>query len=243
MDSDSWQWAVEIEGHEFDLAHLEATLRPEFTPTVQRLAASQNALVLLSPSFDEQPDAASVRVEARRLVALLNGTVAIEQRGAPLKAGRVFSIEGGLLRVHAFLEAEPIVSRSFFYPATLSAIDAHGNPVPPPPPSPSFAQRVVELASKDQEVAYLLHATGRADNWFDLYNALDVLPHVAGSKADWSLLLGSDERAYRDVRQEANGHRHKPPQRWPTPRPSLPQARDLLGRLSRRVLEHRLRSV
>lgn len=237
MEGTPWRWAVELQGHVFDLEFLQRALRPEFSPCVLWLGPPHNAHVLVSPTLDDHADVVSVREEGLRLLALLNGAAAIQQRAKPAIVGRIFSHEGGRIAVHHVLVPSPMVLRSCVLSAELSVYDAEGRLVPSPPPAPSFAQRAVELASTDERVAYLLNTLGNADNWFDVYNVLDMLPHVAGE--DWALLIGDDAKPYRDARREANCHRHIPPPRWPKNRPTLREALDLAARISHRVLEHR----
>ena len=58
--------------------------------------------------------------------------------------------------------------------ATAEVRDVHGNLIPPPPPAASQAQRWVQVAEQNNDVADMLIFAGRANNWFDIYKALEL---------------------------------------------------------------------
>jgi hypothetical protein len=98
---------------------------------------------------------------------------------------------------------------------TLEARDADGNLVPPPPPEPSQAQRWVQVAQHSDDVGDMVIFAGRAEDWFDIYKALDLAQSLAGGRPGRKLnaLLGGASDEFERMWRTANMHRPSEPRR------------------------------
>lgn len=237
MEPSGWRWAIEMCGNAFDLEHAEKFLRPAFAPRTFRLGPPHSALVLISSTLDEQNDADAVRSAGLRLISCLNGAARLRGNSLPITLGRVFSQDQTGISSHSLLAPAPIVHRSSVSEGTLEAFDADGNAIPAPPAAPSLEQNVLALAEGDSRVGDFLHFLGRADNWFDLYKAHEVLREIAGGEAALKTALGSsDWKNYENAKQEANFHRHARGASIPARRLSLGEARSAIERAGVMIL-------
>jgi hypothetical protein len=209
-------WVAKLSGHKFDLADWHSALKAPFDPTCERISHNESVIWLLrSRSFDNLQTPDEVRLRALALIARLNGALQVECRGEPLIFDGVGRIdEAGQIQLFQFAEGH-IRGRSRVS-AVGQALNPSGNAVPPPPPEPSQAQRWLEAAEGDAEVADMLTFAGRSDNWFDIYKALELARRLAGdgsapgnNKEPLKALLGtSTYKKFDHVLQTANTIRH-----------------------------------
>ncbi|HUB49154.1 MAG TPA: recombinase family protein, partial [Acetobacteraceae bacterium] len=124
--------------------------------------------------------------------------------------------------------------------ATAEVRDAHGNLIPPPPPAPSQAQRWVQVAEHCNDVADMLIFAGRANNWFDIYKALELAQLLAGGRPGRKLnaLLGGASDEFERMWRTANMHRHARSNDAPTTPMALADAMSLLPSVIRTLLAH-----
>lgn len=117
------------------------------------------------------------------------------------------------------------------------ARDAEGNLIPPAPPQPSNAQRWIGAAKTDDQIADMLVFAGRADNWFDIYKAVELAEKIAGGQHKLRRLLGASAREYKRMRNTANCFRHARFNKPPPILTTLAEARPLLSHIVRTVLD------
>jgi hypothetical protein len=139
--------------------------------------------------------AEEVRDEAIVLIAWLNGALSAQYGAEPLTLQGVARIDN-CGNFHFFVFAEAHARARSMMTATMEGRDANGNLIPPPPPAPSQAQRWFHLAEQCIDVADMLIFVGRANNWFDIYKALELAQLLVGGRPGWKLnaLLGGGQR-------------------------------------------------
>ncbi|MGE0742133.1 MAG: hypothetical protein AB7O98_12395 [Hyphomonadaceae bacterium] len=228
-------WAVELIGHEADLAEVERALNPRFNPKIEQV---NGKLCLLSGEFEGLVKAEDVRERAHALIGVLNGAVLLLRGAQPVRGGCIFRVQDDG-RIDQFIIAEAMLTcRPVFMTATLVVTDQEGNVVPPLPPAPSDAQKWMDAATADDDIADLLTFLGRADNWFDLYKAIEMAERIAGGERKLPPLLGSSATDFKNARRTANCHRHIQSRAPPPARPAtLEEARVQVQYAVRMVLE------
>jgi hypothetical protein len=229
-------WYALIEGEDFDLEDWRICLNEPFNPVAEILPDGRT--VLRSADFDEFQDADEVRERALILIARMNGALGLWNRTRPVRFDGVLRIdEDG--KQHAYMFASMSASMGRLRGrATAVALGPDGKPLPPPPPKPSAPQAWNALAERDDDVSDLLDHFGRADNWYDVYKAIEFASHIAGGEHKLWKLLGDQAKPIKNLKATANYYRHaKAPK--PAQLTSLPEARGTLAFLVRSVLEVR----
>lgn len=241
-------WLVRLAGDEFDLRHWRQALQPPHEPWCERIERDAEVIwALRSRGFGGLETAAQVKELALPLIGRLNGAMAVSARTGPVRFDAVGWLDDrGEVHLTVSLEAAATMRASSFATLVAEVRDAAGNLVPPPPPQPSAAQRWLELAGRDDVVADMLVFAGRADNWFDVYKAIELAERLAkrrhgGKKVKGeealAALLGPSAKAFETMRQTANYHRHAPnPAIKPKVLTTLEQARSLLSSVVTTVL-------
>lgn len=229
-------WAVELVGHEADLAEVERALNPHFDPKVDQV---NGKLSLLSEEFGDLESASDVRDRARAIIDVMNGAVLLLRGAQPVRGGCVFRVqENGQIDQFIMMEAM-LASRPMLMTPTLVVKDRDGNVIPPPPPTPTDAQHWIRAAMDDGDIADLLSFLGRADNWFDLYKAIEMAEKIAGNHHKLLHLLGDDAKAFKNVRTTANWHRHARTHKPAAPA-TLEEARVFVNHAVRMALESKV---
>lgn len=229
-------WAVELVGHESDLAEVERALNPSFDPWVDKVGGKP---ALRSAQFDGFTTGREVRDRARILIDILNGAVGLMRAGEPVRGGGVYRVqEDGKVDVAIFAEAA-ITLRPVIMTATAIVKDRDGNVIPPPPPTPTAAQEWIQAAENDDDLADLLSFVGRADNWFDLYKAIEMAERLVGGKHKLERLLDQGASAFQNARETANWCRHARGHR-PADLATLDQARSRVKHAVLKALEGRV---
>jgi len=226
-------WAVTLEGHKFDLSDWATALKPPFEPSVEQLA--QGETVLRSHDFDGLDDATDVLERARELIGRLNGAMRLYNRCHPVSAGPVMRFdEQGHRQIYMVIESN-IVARAHVS-AVGMAVGADGEPIETVP-EPSATQRVMGLASGDDVVADLLRYLGQADNWYDIYKAIECAQDlVVGGEAGLKTFLDESGPSLKRVKTTANFYRHALAER-PSKPATLDEARAAIAGMADRVVQ------
>ena len=233
-------WIAQVQGHGFDLAYWEQSLKPPFDPVCERIPHGDGTVWgLRSATFDQLQSAEEVRAQAIIMIARLNGALRAQCGAEPLTLQGVARIDdSGNFHFSVFLEAHAR-ARSMVT-GTIEARDADGNLVPPPPPEPSQAQRWVQVAEQNDDVGDMLIFAGRAEDWFDIYKALELAQSLAGGRPGRKLnaLLGGASDEFERMWRTANMHRHARSKDPPTIPIPLAEAMSLLPFVIRSLLAH-----
>ena len=209
-------WAVALKGDRFDLEDLEQWLKPPFDPWMELLMGEDGALtrLLRSKSWASLTEASDVTRDAERLVERLHGAALLLQSDAqPVQVGEVILFDQAGKR-------KPII---FAASGTIRICGGRvrgrvSSNAPPPPPTESEMQKWSREADTDDTRSELLSHVARADNWFDLYKAMELARRIAGVNA--VRVLAQDESEWRRIWQTANCYRHAPdPVKFPLPSP------------------------
>lgn len=223
-------WLAQVQGHRFDLTYWEQTLKPPFDPWCERIPHGDATILgLRSATFDSLQSAEEVGNQAIILIARLNGAMRVQLGAEPLTlqgVGRIDDSGNALFTV--FMEGH--ARARAMVTGTLGARDMDGNLIPPPPPEPSQAQRWVQAAEQRDDVGDMLVFTGRGDNWFDIYKALEIAQSLAGGRPGRKLnvLLGAASDEFERMWRTANMHRHAMSKDAPTTPMTLAEAMSLL---------------
>jgi hypothetical protein len=236
-------WIAEVQGHCFDLAYWEQSLRRPFDPICERIPYGDSTVwALRSKTFDQLQTAEEVRDRATVLIDLLNGALSAQCGAEPLTLQRVARIDAsGNLHFTHFAELHE--SMRLMETLTAEVRDMHGNLIAPPSPAASQAQRWVQAAERSNDVADMLIFAGRANNWFDIYKALELAQSLAGGRSGRKLnvLLGRANDEFERMQRTANMHRHAR-SKDPPPNPmALADAMSLLPFVIRTLLIHLVR--
>jgi hypothetical protein len=227
--------AIALRGHPIDLENWRDALPAPFDPNVVALDHESGSAVFILRST-ELPNGATADEMEKAAVSLLerlNGAVMAARGGEPVEfAGAVELDEAGqLVSVHWMKHIHTTVrARS----GALS-IETNGAPLPPKPPAESSVQAWSAKAAANRDIAQLLTHTGRADNWIDLYKALETCERIAGGLHRVAAFAGVSEARYKTVRATANHHRHAKAH-LPTDPPTFAEAHAFVTEVVRNVL-------
>lgn len=229
-------WAVELRGEATDLAEFERAVRPEFDPWVEHV---DGKVALRSAEFDTLANAADISGRARVLIDMLNGAASITRGSYPVHPGVILQVmEDG--KVHQTITGVGNMKlRNVIGGGTVTVTNPDGSTPPPTPPIPTEAQAWVQRSIKDTRIADLLVFLGRADNWFDIYKAIEMAEALVGGKHELPPLLGASAGAFANVRRTANTHRHAPLKNTPPSNPAtLEEAQVLVKYAVQMALDH-----
>ena len=231
-------WLVLLAGHDFDLRLWERSLKPPYDPCCEWIRNGENLMFSIrSRLFVLAQSAEEVRERAIPLIAWLYGALAVVAGAEPLNFHSVLRIDDqGGLSFSVFME-DDIKVRDAIEIAEVR--DAHGNLIQPPPSEPSAAQKWVEAAEQDDDIADMLIFAGRADNWFDIYKAIELAERLSGGQHELRVLLGDTRAKFKDIRETANFYRHARTHR-PAVLADLADAKPLLSVIVRTVLARKV---
>lgn len=219
-------WAIELEGEQVDLDDFEIELSRPHSPWVER---DGDRLLLRSMTWVDLKTSSEVMYDGRRLIEQLNGAARLvhaDAREVRLGALRRFDENGRPIQV--------IIGGTINM--VLAAMRARGRGSVSPEPAtvklPNFMQRAIKAADKDATNvrSELLRHIARADNWFDLYKAIEFTEVLKGGEHAIKFSLESngfreDWQAWKLARMTANHYRHALPKANPLPPdpPGTPQ--------------------
>tara|TARA_R110002049_G_scaffold306155_2_gene504137 strand:- start:3632 stop:4345 length:714 start_codon:yes stop_codon:yes gene_type:complete len=200
-------WAVEILGEAVDLDQITRALNPGFDPWIERKSPHAD-YAIRSSEFNTLQTALEVRDRAAILINILNGAVALTSGVEHVRGGKVLQVsDEGEVNVEVFGEVHGRL-RGTILTASATVTTPDGTAKPPRPPSPTEAQRYIQSAIRNDDVADLLTFVGRADNWFDLYKAIEMAEKLAGGEQKLQALLKGGAADFKNARTTANWHRH-----------------------------------
>lgn len=228
-------WFVQLAGDPFDLEHCRRHFAEPFDPKV--IQGPDDSFYLASSEFEGCSTHDEVKEVSEPLIARMNGAMAALYGGHAVKFANVSKIDSdGRKSAHVYLQAEPIVVRAMVGEAKVSALDEHGNPIPPADPKPSDAQRWLANSSCNPKLAALLEISAETDTWGKLYKIFERARVVAGSEKELWALMGPDAHRCKEAKQTANFHRHADGHSLPANPPSLQEARGLFAAMVRAVM-------
>lgn len=229
-------WAVELTGERFDLDDLRELLVPPFDPWVEDFVEEGNVKLLLrSTAWTSDVDSSIVHSQASRMVERLHGAMLLIQSDArPVAIGQILKFRDDGSRENILVAISGHIS--------LTGGRARGRFVSdsPSPPEPSSVQRWIQSAETDDDRADLFDHLARADNWYDVYKASEIVRRIAGGDAALRRVLGPLGVEWRRVWQTANANRHAPdPAKYPLPAvpATLIEARKTVFKVARLVVE------
>ena len=227
-------WYARLQGEDVDLEDWTYSLDEPFDPVALKLPNGET--VLRSADFEGLEDASEVRERALVLIGRLNGALNLWNDVRPVKFAGVYRIDDdGNQHAWVFAEMAAMELGRCVMRATAVVLGSDGKPVPPPPPAPSRPQDWNRLAEENDDISDLLDHFGRADNWYDIYKAIEIAEQVAGGGHKLWSLLGAEAKASKNLKASANFYRHAKAYRPPALL-SLAKAKPILAHVVRTVL-------
>jgi hypothetical protein len=230
-------WAVELRGTNFDLDDLRRELKAPADVWVEDDENSDGSKVLLrSKNWDVLTDVTDVHAQAIRLVEILSGALPLIQSDAqPAELGAVirFDKEG-----HRHIYAIAMGAALMLAGGRVRAYVTGGEAVATPPNERRLQKWIASVELDDLRAEFFVHMS-RADNWFDIYKAAELLRKIGGGHHAFKASLGKDEADLFDrVWLTANFHRHAPglTNALPIPPADLSSARRFLHQIAARFL-------
>lgn len=229
-------WFVALRGHPADLEEWEHALKLPFDPWVKRVPHRNEMLWgLRTIGFKDAADASEVRVWALPLIDRLNGAMAVVARVERVEFDGVGLVRpSGEVNLTFFAEMTAHARSSARVIAEIR--DSEGNLAPSPPSKPSAPQGWMQASASNDKIADLLVYAGRADNWFDIYKAIEIAESIAGGEHDLQKLLGSAAPRLKNMRSTANYYRHAPGYYKPSLLITQGEATSLLASVVRTVV-------
>ena len=233
-------WIAQLQGHKFDLAHWERSLKPPFDPWCERLPHNEGFIWgLRSQSFDGLQTAEEVGARAIAVIARLNGALSMQDDAESLSLQAVGRIDAGG-QIHLIASAEGRARGRSMVTAAAEVLNAQGKPVPPPPQEPSLAQKWMEVAEGNDDVADMLVFAGRSD-WFDIYKAIEFAEKLAAGEHALLGLLGDAAMEFKRIKATANFYRLAGGRTYNPPHKTTPaEAKRLLAVVVRTVLSAKI---
>jgi|GEM_PF-2534975 len=200
-------WAVEILGEAVDLDQITRALNPDFDPWIERISPHAD-YAIRSSEFNTLQTVVEVRDRSAILISILNGAVALTSGVEHVRGGKILQVsDEGEVDVSVFGAAHGRL-RGVILNASATVTNPDGTARQPSPPSPTEAQRYIQSAIRNDDVADLFTFVGRADNWFDLYKAMEMAQKLAGGKRKLHKLLKAGYADFKNARETANSYRH-----------------------------------
>lgn len=227
-------WYARLEGDSVDLEDWCHSLNKPFDPVALKLADGET--VLSSSEFADAASASEVRERALTLIGRMNGALSLWNDARPVRFAGVYRVDDeGKRHTILFAEAAIELNRCVMR-ATAVILGLDGKPIPPAPPTPSKPQDWNRLAATSDDVSDLLDHLGRADNWFDIYKAIELAERIAGNERKLVKLFAGTGVEVKRLKMSANFYRHA---RAPRPAEpfSLKEARSTITYIAQRVLE------
>lgn len=224
-------WALELWGEPIDLDDLREDLKPPFDPWVEEYVSSEGAMLLLrSRSWKGMQTTGEMMDDARRLLDHINGAHLVGQDDAvPISHGATLRFDSVGQRLPVTLSAT--IDITFGQARMRGRMSTSAQPAEP---TASIMQQRLMRAGANGTTSDTLIFLTRADNWFDIYKAMECIESLGGGTR--ALIAMWPE--WKGARQTANCHRHAPSLRHPMPTnaPSLEEVRALVLKAARQIL-------
>lgn len=233
-------WGAKLEGHLFDLEDWSDALQKPFSPWIARVAREGGDLFILrSADLDVLATALEVYERAVPMVERLNGALQLAIGGQPVRCAAAAKIdELGQVTAHHVFAVGAAHGRSRGSAALIFS-GPDGVVSPPPPPVRSAPQKWLDASEANDDIADLLAHLARADNWYDLYKAIELAQALVGGEAALLKFLGDEGKAFKLLKVTANFHRHARGQTYkPSDLATLSEARAGVNSALRRLLDH-----
>lgn len=237
-------WLIELDGNEIDKSIWKALAKAPFDPHVIAHNISGNAILGLRS--DEVDTAQSPReaMDIAKIVSdRIHGAISLEHATEPLIPIRAYSIHpDGSLGTHILVEPAILKLRGGWI--KIGVRDAQDN-VTTPTSNPSNLQRWNASLSDSDLIRDLMMFVGRANNWFDIYKALEIAIDLFGNEKELETVLknrgGPD---LKKLKRTANHYRHATKHNsLPQTPPNLLQAREQLARIAVIVLADKVPQI
>ena len=199
------EWFLILNGQEPDRVQWLRSFPEMFDPAVQ----SHDSLVLLRiDALQECGTADEVQELGLPMLDKLNGAMsAIHHCDALRFEGVGYFDENGQLKRHVFATAEGTLLRAYLS-ATGVTLNSDGSVPQSPPPQPSKVQAWFAKAMTDDDTGDFLYHVGNANNWYELYKAIEMLETIVGGERKLREALASKVSGWKTMRTTANYHRH-----------------------------------
>ena len=225
--------ALELRGDATDLNDLREQLRAPFDPWLEEHQGTGGVMLLLrSKAWASLGASRDVLAVAEGLVDKINGALLLEFNGPqPVTLGTIYKIGADGSCYPAPIEATLNVE---LQGDRLRARAIVGDPRTSSEPRPSPMQSRLEQANQDNRKRDLLVFLSRADNWFDLYMAMEKVEAILGGEREAAQI----EAGWKRVKRTANVYRHAPSDTFTLPSvpPTLSEARDIVVRVARQIV-------
>ena len=175
------QWRVTVDG---EATELSALVRDSEFPDCTFEKADDGTLYLTSDRFERLSDQTEVLAEARNLVDMVNGALAVDWKGAsPIRITGVYFVgDDGSVSAYVFPAAVQSLAR-----AIGPTVSVEGSP----PPGPSPHHRSIGAGLDDPNVSEALGIFGRDRSWFGLSKVKEIIvDNVEGRLKDYEGVSG-----------------------------------------------------
>jgi len=200
-------WGAVLEGHQFDLADWCEVLAAPYDPWVDVVDhAGAEIHVLRSAVLDDAADESDARLRALPLIEKLNGAALLSRNTESVNFGGIARIDNGRAVTIAKFASGDAAGRSRMKGYAV-VLNSEGEIIPQVR-TRSDPQRWIATAEGNDIVADLLVNLARANNWYDLYKAIELVQRLAGGQHALENRLGSKEADWEGARLTANYFRH-----------------------------------
>jgi hypothetical protein len=197
-------WGASLRGDDFELEDWRDTLKLPFDPWV---VDTKRGLVLRSKIFDSAVAADEVYDRAVSLISMVNGALALWNQTAHVNFhGVIEFLSDGSERYHPPSAQVHMEGRSKF--RVDGVVVGPDGQQKAGPPKASDPQRWIEAAKGDDALADALIYYSRADNWFDIYKALECLFIKFGGEEEFIRMGWKSRAAVKALKRTADNERH-----------------------------------
>jgi hypothetical protein len=231
-------WAVELTGEKFDLDTLSALLPAGYEPFAEDYQEEEGRTVVLLRSREwlTMESGHDVSRHARQQVTMLNGLLLLFDLDArPVTTGRVLKFKPDGTREHVLVAETGYFNIREGRDRVRMTVSTGG---PPPTPSETKMQEQARKAATDPFREELLRTLSRADDWVELYKAIELANRMMNGRSNPQKALGGDFQKWRTIKRTADyEQRHAKSTRMP-PEDSVTwdDARDFVIRQVSRLL-------
>jgi hypothetical protein len=209
-DQENARWAVQLEGAHLDIQAWEMALPDLSNYRVEKVPqASKMVFALCGPPLQQFTEARDVCAKALSFIEQMNGLMWLAYRAEPLCfGGTVFQLgANGSVGVTVMVGFGPAIRLGGLRPV-ITVTQADGTVVASTPATDPVLRHALLAAEQSADVMDLLVQMGRADNWYDLYKAIELAERLVGGEPALRNLMGHQSGAFKAVRTTANFFRH-----------------------------------
>lgn len=233
------EWFAQLQGDKIDLDYSARVFKGPFDPQCDQIEHGGGSIhALRSRRLSALQTADEVRREATALLGQVNGALRVQNRAEPLTLYAVGQVdERGQISRTMFAEAHGRGRASAKATATVIGADGREEITLTKLSTP---QQWLEIAAGDDKIADMLVFTGRPNNWFDVYKALELAEDLMTGKSKRTALLslvGASRKEVERMIRTANMHRHARVDVPPLVPMTLDEASSLLPILIRAVMD------